>query len=83
MKRIIPLIALLAMLTIASSYTIGILSESDGQIDVEGTDYEDGYNSNVKVQVATNSVFGIIPMILTVIALMIGLAAMRKAYFGR
>ena len=83
MKRLIPLIALLAILTIFSSYTYGILAENDDNLNVEDTAYEDGYEGNAKVQTATSSIFGIVPMILAIIALMIGLAAMRKAYFGR
>ena len=83
MKRLIPLIALLAILTIFSSYTYGILAENDDNLNVDDTAYEDGYEGNVKVQTATSSMLGIVPLIITVVALMIGLAAMRKAYFGR
>jgi len=83
MKRLIPLIALLAILTIFSSYVYGILAENDDNLNVEDTAYEDGYEGNVKVQTATSSMLGIIPLIITVIALLIGLAAVRKAYFGR
>lgn len=83
MKRLIPLIALLAVLTIFSSYTYGILAVNDDTLDVEGTAYEDSYDGNVKVQTATSSVLGIVPLILAVIALLIGLATVRKAYFGR
>ena len=83
MKRIVPLIALLAILTIFSSYVYGVLAENDDILNVEGTAYEDSYGGNAKIQTTTSSVLGIIPLIIMVVALLIGLAAMRKAYFGR
>ena len=83
MKRLIPIIALLAILMISSTYIIGILAVNDDTLDVEGTAYEDSYEGNVKVQTATSSLFGIIPYILAIIALMIGLASLKKIYFKR
>jgi len=83
MKRIVPLIALLAILTIFSSYVYGVLAENDDNLNVEGTAYEDSYEGNAKIQTTTSSVLGIIPLIIMVVALLIGLAAMRKAYFGK
>ena len=83
MKRIVPLIALLAILTIYSSYVYGVLAENDDNLNVEGTTYEDSYEGNAKIQTTTSSVLGIVPLIITVVALMIGLVAMGKAYFGR
>ncbi len=83
MKRLIPIIALLAILTVFSSYVYGILAVNDDNLNVEGTAYEDSYEGNVKVQTATSSIFAVFPMILVVIALMIGLVSIKKAYFRR
>ncbi|MDD5498831.1 MAG: hypothetical protein PHI10_05045 [Dehalococcoidales bacterium] len=83
MKRLVPIIALLAILMISSTYIIGILAVNDDNLNVEGTAYEDSYEGNAKIQTATSSIFGVIPMILVVIALMIGLVSIKKAYFGR
>jgi len=80
MKRLIPIIALMAILTIFSSYTYGILSENDGQIDVEGTEYEDSYDSNAKVQTASSTILGAFSFILVAIMLIIGLGYLRKSY---
>lgn len=82
MKRLVPLVAYLAILMIFTSYTVGILSENDGQLNVEDTDYEDSYESNVKVQNASMSILGVLPLILVAIMLIIGFAILKKSARG-
>lgn len=82
MKRLVPLVAFLAILMIFTSYTVGILSENDGQLNVEDTDYEDSYESNVKVQNASMSILGVLPLILVAIMLIIGFAILKKSARG-
>lgn len=82
MKRLVPLVAFLAIIMIFTSYAVGILSENDGQLKVEGTDYEDSYGSNVKVQNASMSILGVLPLILVAIMLIIGFAILKKSARG-
>lgn len=80
MKRIIPVIVLLAILTIFSSYAYGILASNDDQLDVEGTVYEDGYEKNANVQVASSTILGVFSLILVAIMFVIGLSYLKKSY---
>lgn len=80
MKRLIPVIVLLAILTISSSYFYGILASNDDQLNVDGTVYEDGYESNANVQVASSTILGVFPLILVAIMFIIGLGYLKKSY---
>lgn len=80
MKRLIPIVALLAVLTVFTSYSYGILASNDDQLNVEGTAYEDGYESNAKVQTASSSILGVFPLILIAIMFIIGAGYIKKAY---
>lgn len=80
MKRLIPIVALLAVLTVFTSYSYGILASNDDQLNVEGTAYEDGYESNAKVQTASSSILGVFPLILIAIMFIIGVGYIKKAY---
>lgn len=80
MKRLIPLVVLLAVLTVFSSYSYGILASNDDQLNVEGTAYEDGYESNAKVQTASSTILGVFPLILVAIMFVVGLSYLKKSY---
>lgn len=80
MKRAIPIVALLAILTIFSSYTYGILAENDDNLNVDGTSYEDGYEGNAKIQTTSSSIIGIIPIILGAVLLIIAVTSLKKSY---
>lgn len=78
MKKIISVIAMMVVLTISITYMYGVLSENNEQINVEGTAYEDGYDSNVKVQVATSHILAPIGSIFAVLCLIIGFKKLKK-----
>ncbi len=80
MKRAIPIVSLLAILTIFSSYTYGILAENDDNFNVDGTPYEDGYEGNAKIQTTSSSIIGIIPIILGAVLLIIAVTSLKKSY---
>lgn len=80
MKRAIPIVALLAILTIFSSYTYGILAENDGNINVGDTPYEDGYEGNAKIQTSSSSILSVLSYVLGAILLIIAVTSLKKSY---
>ena len=79
LSKFVPLIGLLAVLMIFSSYTYGVLSENDNQIDVEGTDYEDSYDSNVAIQSASSSLLTPIALIIMFVGFLFAVGMLRRA----
>lgn len=77
-KQIIPIIALIAVLSIFVGYTTSILAENDDQINVTGTGYEDSHASNVRVQNATLGLMSPVAMILGAVALVFALMFLRQ-----
>jgi Na+/H+ antiporter NhaC len=77
-KQIIPIIALVAVLSIFMGYTTSILSENDDQINVTGTGYEETHESNVRVQNATLSLMSPVAMILGVVLLIFALVFLKQ-----
>jgi Na+/H+ antiporter NhaC len=77
-KQIIPIIALIAVMSIFMGYTSGILSENDDQINVTGTGYEETHESNVRVQNATLSLMSPVAMILGVVLVIFALMFLRQ-----
>lgn len=66
-SQIISLLMVLAVISIGVSYMYGILAENDQQLNVSGTGYEQTYDSNVRVQSATSSIFAPLGMIIGVL----------------
>lgn len=79
--KLVPLFGLIAVLMIFSSYVYGVLSENDGQIDVEGTDYEDSYDSNVAIQSTSSQLLTPIALILVLSGLVISFGYLRKTRY--
>ena len=77
-KQIIPIIALVAVLSIFMGYTTSILSENDDQINVTGTGYEETHESNVRVQNATFSLMSPVAMILGVVLIIFALMFLKQ-----
>ena len=77
-KQIIPIIALVAVLSIFMGYTTSILSENDDQINVTGTGYEETHESNVRVQNATLSLMSPVAMILGVVLIIFALMFLKQ-----
>lgn len=77
-KQIIPIIALIAVLSIFMGYTTSVLSENDDQINVTGTGYEETHESNVRVQSATLSLMSPIAMILGVVLIIFALMFLKQ-----
>jgi len=77
-KQIIPVIALIAVLSIFMGYTTSILSENDDQINVTGTGYEETHESNVRVQNATLSLMSPVAMILGVVLIIFALMFLKQ-----
>jgi Na+/H+ antiporter NhaC len=77
-KQIIPIIALISVLSIFMGYTASILSENDDQINVTGTGYEETHESNVRVQNATFSLISPVAMILGVVLLIFALMFLKQ-----
>lgn len=66
-SQTISLLMVLAVISIGVSYMYGILAENDQQLNVSGTGYEQTYDSNVRVQSATSSIFAPLGMIIGVL----------------
>ena len=77
-KQIIPIIALIAVMSIVVGYTTSVLSETDDQINVTGTGYEETHESNVRVQNATLSLMSPVAMILGVVLLIFALMFLKQ-----
>ncbi len=77
-KQIIPVIAMIAVLSIFMGYTTSILSENDDRINVTGTGYEETHESNVRVQNATLSLMSPVAMILGVVLLIFALMFLKQ-----
>ena len=78
MKKIISIVAMIAVVGIFLTYFYGILSENNEQIDVEGTVYESGYNSNTKIQVATGHLIAPLGLLFGVLCLVLALKKLKK-----
>lgn len=81
LNKVVPLICLVAVLMIFSSYTFGVLSENDGQIDVDDTDYKEAYDSNVAVQSSSSLVLSPMAWILSFVGFLFVVGALRKARY--
>lgn len=78
MNKIVSTVGLIAILAIFSSYTFGILSTNQENINVTGTEYEQQYKASSRVQAVTAELFSPIALILGVLMLVGVLAAFRK-----
>ena len=81
LNKVVPLIGLVAVLMIFSSYTFGVLSENDGQIDVDDTDYKEAYDSNVAVQSSSSLVLSPMAWILSFVGFIFVVGSLRKARY--
>lgn len=79
--KMIPLIGVIAIVMIFTSYTYGVLSENDEQINVEGTDYEESYNSNVAIQSGSSQLLTPIALILMLSCLIMTVGYLRKSRY--
>ena len=79
LNKVVPVIGLVAVLMIFSSYTFGVLSENDGQIDVEDTDYQDAYDSNVAIQSSSSLILSPMAWILSFIGFLIVVGTLRRS----
>jgi len=77
MNKLVPTIGLIAILAIFSSYTFGILSANNENINVTGTQYEQGYKSSTRVQAVTAELFSPIALFLGVLLLVAVLSMFR------
>lgn len=78
MKSLIPIVVLIAVLSIFMSYVPAVLSENDDQLNVSGTGYEQAHDSNVRIQTATFSLLGPVAMILGAIALIFTMLSLKR-----
>lgn len=78
MKSLIPVVVLIAVLSIFMSYVPAVLSENDDQLNVSGTGYEQVHDSNVRVQTATFSLLGPVAMILGVVVLIFTMLSLKR-----
>ena len=79
MNKIVSVLALMAVLMVGMSYTYGILSANDENINVTGTAYEQAYESNTAVQSATSNLFTPIAVILGIVMLFIGISMLKSS----
>lgn len=75
----IPLVVLLAILMIGVSYIFGILSANNDIVNVEGTEYEKTYDTNVAIQNATSAIISPVGLIIGVLILLVVLGGFRSA----
>lgn len=78
MKSLIPIVVLIAVLSIFMSYVPAILSENDDQLNVSGTVYEQSHESNVRIQNATFSLMSPVAMILGVVVLVFAMTSVVR-----
>lgn len=78
MNKIVPTVGIIAILAIFSSYTFGILSANQENVNVTGTEYEQQYEASTRVQAVTAELFSPIALFLGVLLLVSLLMAFRK-----
>ncbi|MCK9577210.1 MAG: hypothetical protein M0R51_15000 [Clostridia bacterium] len=78
MSKIVPMLALMAVLMVGVSYMYGVLSANDENINVIGTAYEQSYKSNAAVQSATSSLFTPIAAMIGIMMLIFGISALKN-----
>ena len=78
MSKIVPMLALMVVITIGMSYMYGVLSANDDNINVTDTAYEQSYESNTAVQSATSQLFTPIAFLLGLGMLFVTVSALKK-----
>jgi len=78
MSKIVPMLALMAVLMVGVSYMYGVLSANDENINVTGTQYEQAYESNTAIQSATSSLFTPVAAIFGIMMLIFGISALKN-----
>jgi len=77
MNKILPLVMLLFIFMIASTYATGILSNADDGMDVD-TDYQGQYDSGVTVHNATFGMLAPIGFIFGILIIITGIKLFAK-----
>ena len=78
MSKIVPMLALMVVITVGMSYMYGVLSANDDNINVTGTKYEQAYESNTAVQSATSQLFTPVAFLLGLGMLIITISVLKK-----
>ncbi len=78
MSKIIPMLALLVVITVGMNYMYGVLSVNDNNINVTGTAYEQSYESNTAIQSATSQLFIPVAFLLGLGMLFITISMLKK-----